>query len=93
MVYAIDDPASLFMKKVSLDDVVDMIKPISDDEMKKALFSIDDNKASGPDGYSSKFFKAGWSVVGKDVIEAVKEFFSTGKLSELNATLIALVPK
>jgi len=27
------------------------------DVIKQALFSIDDNKASGPDGYTSLFFK------------------------------------
>nr|GFB55370.1 hypothetical protein [Tanacetum cinerariifolium] len=35
-----------------------------------------------------------WSIVGKDVCLAVKDFFVTGKiLREINSTLIALVPK
>ncbi|XP_071694886.1 uncharacterized protein [Rutidosis leptorrhynchoides] len=53
-----------------------------------------DDKAPGPDGYSSLFFKKAWSIVGKDVCSAVKEFFETGRsLKESNATLIALIPK
>lgn len=30
--------------------------PFSTDEVKQAMFSIDENKAAGPDGYSSGFF-------------------------------------
>ncbi|GKA88883.1 RNA-directed DNA polymerase, eukaryota, reverse transcriptase zinc-binding domain protein [Tanacetum coccineum] len=50
---------------------VDLIKDVSDLEIKEALFSIEDNKASGPDGYTSKFFKASWSVVEQDVCVAI----------------------
>ncbi|GJQ89910.1 RNA-directed DNA polymerase, eukaryota, reverse transcriptase zinc-binding domain protein [Tanacetum coccineum] len=35
-----------------------------------------------------------WSIVGKDISEAIKEFFLTRKLlKEVNATLISLIPK
>ncbi|GJW16317.1 RNA-directed DNA polymerase, eukaryota, reverse transcriptase zinc-binding domain protein, partial [Tanacetum coccineum] len=41
-----------------------------------------------------KFFKKSWKTTGKDVCEAVREFFKTNKLlGEVNATLITLVPK
>nr|GEW01563.1 hypothetical protein [Tanacetum cinerariifolium] len=61
----------------------------------RMLFSsIDDNKASRPDGYSSKFLKAAWNVVGQDLCFAVKEFFTKGKLLiKINTTLISLIPK
>nr|GEV88365.1 RNA-directed DNA polymerase, eukaryota, reverse transcriptase zinc-binding domain protein [Tanacetum cinerariifolium] len=84
-------------KDASIDEeklAVEIIKPITSKEIKDALFSIDDNKASEPDGYTSKFFKAAWSVVGHDVCSAVKELFDSGMiLGELNSTLISLVPK
>ena len=67
---------------------------ISHEEIKKALFSIDDYKASGPDGFSSFFFKAAWNIIGCDVIDAVLSFFkSSNLLREINCTIIALVPK
>ncbi|XP_052623751.1 uncharacterized protein LOC128129111 [Lactuca sativa] len=73
---------------------VDMIRVVTDEEIKLAMFDIDDNRASGPDGYSSKFFKSSWSIVGPDVCKAVREFFWTGKLLKgINATRIVLVPK
>ncbi|GJX74877.1 RNA-directed DNA polymerase, eukaryota, reverse transcriptase zinc-binding domain protein, partial [Tanacetum coccineum] len=48
----------------------------------------------GPNGFTAKFFKKAWNVIGDDVCKAVTEFFLKGKLlGELNATLINLVPK
>ncbi|XP_057953975.1 uncharacterized protein LOC131148271 [Malania oleifera] len=35
-----------------------MMAPITDDEIKDALFRIGDNKAAGPDGFSAGFFKS-----------------------------------
>ncbi|XP_057953981.1 uncharacterized protein LOC131148278 [Malania oleifera] len=55
---------------------ISMTIPISDQEIRDALFSIEDGKSPGPDGYSACFFKQAWSVVGLDVISAVKEFFN-----------------
>ena len=51
-------------------------------------------KPLGPDGFSSLFFKAAWSIIGSDVSEAVVSFFNSGSLlREINYTIIALVPK
>nr|GEY71228.1 hypothetical protein [Tanacetum cinerariifolium] len=92
--YEVKEADSLFTKRLDADVALDLIKPIHDKEIKEALFSIDDNKASGPNGYSFKFFKAAWSVVGQDLCFAAKEFFTKGNLlSEFNTTLISLVPK
>ena len=48
---------------------------VSQEEVRSGMFSIDDNKAPGPDGFSSRFFKAAWSIIGSDVTEAVISFF------------------
>ncbi|GKA52512.1 putative reverse transcriptase domain-containing protein, partial [Tanacetum coccineum] len=56
-VFDIDNADNLFTKKLDVDGSLEMIKPVTDDEIKEAIFSIDDNKASGPDGYTLKFFK------------------------------------
>ena len=83
-----------FPKKLDSRVAVDMIRVVTDEEIKLAMFDIDDNRAPGPDGYSSKFFKSAWSIVGPDVCKAVREFFWTGKLlNGINATRIVLVPK
>ncbi|GKD99172.1 RNA-directed DNA polymerase, eukaryota, reverse transcriptase zinc-binding domain protein, partial [Tanacetum coccineum] len=93
-VSSIDAYEDLFTTKLSPYEASQMIKPITDNEIKKVMFSTADNKAPGPDGFSAKFFKATWHIVGSDVWSAVKEFFSSGKLlDELNATIISLIPK
>ncbi|KAL2235300.1 UNVERIFIED_CONTAM: hypothetical protein Sindi_1262200 [Sesamum indicum] len=63
-------------------------------EVKDAIFNINDNKAPGPDGYSSCFFKKAWNLVGDQVCRAVLDFFRNGRmLRQLNHTVITLVPK
>ncbi|XP_074299580.1 uncharacterized protein LOC141630711 [Silene latifolia] len=71
-----------------------LTSPITGEEIREAMFSIPGNKAPGPDGYSSQFFKDNWDLVGGDIIAAVKNFFCYGKLlKQCNATSITLVPK
>ena len=67
---------------------------VTEEEIKQSLFDIEDNKALGPDGFTSNFFKKAQIVVKDDFCKAVKEFFDSGKLiGQLNATLITLVPE
>ncbi|GKC22137.1 RNA-directed DNA polymerase, eukaryota, reverse transcriptase zinc-binding domain protein [Tanacetum coccineum] len=61
-------------------DSNEMIKKVSKREVKKALFDIEDEKAPGPDRFTSKFFKETWDTVGEDVCLAIQQFFETGKL-------------
>ncbi|KAL0292405.1 UNVERIFIED_CONTAM: hypothetical protein Scaly_2591500 [Sesamum calycinum] len=71
-----------------------MLQPVSRDEIKTAFFDIVEDKALGPDVYSSGFFKVAWLIVGEEMIKAIMEFFHSGKiLKHLNATLIILIPK
>lgn len=80
--------------RLNLPDSLFMIRPISDEEIKTALFGIGNNKAPGSDGFPSKFYKVAWPVIGKDFLIAVHNFFYTSHLSrELNHTLLALIPK
>ncbi|GJT13943.1 RNA-directed DNA polymerase, eukaryota, reverse transcriptase zinc-binding domain protein [Tanacetum coccineum] len=94
VVFPIQDCEGLFTKKLDPQIANHMIRPVPDEEIKASMFSIQDDKAAGPDGFTSKFFKKAWSIVGPDVCRAVREFFTSGKLlGELNTNLISLVPK
>ncbi|KAL0293975.1 UNVERIFIED_CONTAM: hypothetical protein Scaly_3131700 [Sesamum calycinum] len=71
-----------------------IISPIQRQEIKDALFDIAEDSAPGPDGFSSGFFKASWSVIGEEVCKAVLEFFDNNRLlKQLNTTLLVLIPK
>ncbi|GJV43032.1 hypothetical protein Tco_1427568 [Tanacetum coccineum] len=70
-----------------------MVCDITNDEIKAAMFDIGDDKASGPDGYTFAFFKKGWSVVGHDVCNAVRDFFlnrcrSKGRVMEILSLIL-----
>lgn len=67
---------------------------VADEEVKRTVFALPRNKLPGPDGYNAEFLRASWSVIGAEVIQAVKEFFSSGQiLRQWNCTAITLIPK
>ncbi|KAL0420811.1 UNVERIFIED_CONTAM: hypothetical protein Slati_3104000 [Sesamum latifolium] len=49
------------------DDGDFLIRPVLREEVKEAVFEIDEDKAPGPDGFSSGFYKAAWPVIGDEV--------------------------
>nr|GEZ04640.1 hypothetical protein [Tanacetum cinerariifolium] len=71
---------TMFSNKIDDQEACRMINEVSSNEINEALFDIDDNKDPRPNGYTAKFFKQSWNVIGEDVCNAVKEFFSKGKL-------------
>ncbi|GJW60795.1 zinc knuckle CX2CX4HX4C containing protein [Tanacetum coccineum] len=87
---------SINLFKVCLNDqeALDMVREVTNKEIKDAMFSIGDDKSPGPDGFTAAFFKEAWSIIENDVSFAVREFFRNGTLlKELNHTIIALIPK
>ncbi|KAL0439801.1 UNVERIFIED_CONTAM: hypothetical protein Slati_2463100 [Sesamum latifolium] len=79
---------------ISTDEAQTLIRPFTREEVKAALFDIEEDRAPGPDGYSSGFSKAAWPIVGDEVTRAVLNFFATGRLlKQVNATLLTLIPK
>ncbi|GJZ57652.1 RNA-directed DNA polymerase, eukaryota, reverse transcriptase zinc-binding domain protein [Tanacetum coccineum] len=90
----LDLDESLFLNKISPQDAGNLINDVTNKEIKDAMFDINDNKALGPDGFTARFFKRAWDIVGNDVCLAVNELFTKGNLlEELNAAIITLVPK
>ncbi|XP_050222814.1 uncharacterized protein LOC126672907 [Mercurialis annua] len=71
-----------------------MISPVSYLEVKNVVFSMHNDKSSGPYGFNPSFYKKYRRVVGSDVVKACKLFFETGCLLEgLNNMTIVLIPK
>ena len=69
-----------------------LLSPVSHEDIRQAVFSIENEKAPGPDGYSS--FKQAWSIIGGDFCAAIQDFFHSGRLlKQVSHSIIALVPK
>ncbi|GJW01214.1 RNA-directed DNA polymerase, eukaryota, reverse transcriptase zinc-binding domain protein [Tanacetum coccineum] len=51
----------IFTNRISTKEAIRMVRPISDAEIKNAMFEIEDSKALGPDGYTARvgYFKGG----------------------------------
>jgi hypothetical protein len=63
-------------------------------EVDRALAQMNLLKSSGSDGFSASFYQNSWSLVWKDVCNAVLQFLNNGQFDkEINATNIALVLK
>ncbi|KAJ0431881.1 putative RNA-directed DNA polymerase [Helianthus annuus] len=88
------DDDNLFLNTLSSYSADHMIRQVTREEVKQAMFGIGENKAPGPDGFTSAFFKQAWDIVGDEVTNAVLDFFDNGKLlKQVNHTILALVPK
>ena len=71
-----------------------LTKPVSEMEVRKAVFSLHPNKAPGPDGMTPFFFQHFWDVLKNDLIAAISSFFHSGQLLQaINETIITLIPK
>lgn len=86
---------SLPVKKMLTPEAAAWIsRPVSDNEIKQAVFHLHPEKALGPDGFSATFFQQNCEVVSLEVTQAIRNFFQYGRmLHEINHTFLTLVPK
>lgn len=64
------------------------------EEIKAALFSLEDKISPGPDGYTAKFFKSHWNIVGLDFSNVVQFMFLNRCIPKgFNSTFLVLIPK
>lgn len=57
------------------EQAMQLIQPVTEAEVWKAISDIGVNKAPGLDGYSSLFYKVCWPIIKMDVMAVVQEFF------------------
>ncbi|GKC19136.1 RNA-directed DNA polymerase, eukaryota, reverse transcriptase zinc-binding domain protein [Tanacetum coccineum] len=71
-----------------------MEEPVSDVEIKKAIWDCGSDKSPGPDGFTFAFYKRYWCTLKNDIIPYVREFFDSGKIpTGCNSSFITLIPK
>ncbi|GJX02527.1 RNA-directed DNA polymerase, eukaryota [Tanacetum coccineum] len=75
------------------EQVEDLERATTYDEIKTAVWDCGNNKTPGPNGFSFKFFRKFWNLIDKDVVAAISEFFDSGKFPPgCNSSFIALIP-
>ena len=71
-----------------------LVKPFSLEEVKAAVWEVDNFKCPGPDSVTFGFINFFWDLIKDDVMRFLVEFHRNGRLTkEINSTFIALIPK
>lgn len=82
------------VQRVTAKQNENLVAPVTNEEVKRAAFTMHKEKAPGLDGLNPGFFQAYWHIVGGDVIMFCRNFFETRELLRgVNNTLICLITK
>lgn len=79
----------LLMFRCTLEDCRLLEAEVSEEEIRKVLFTMSNNKSPGQDGFPCEFFKTTWSVLSQDFTTAVQSVFSFGFLPKgVNSSIL-----
>ncbi|WOL17011.1 hypothetical protein Cni_G25799 [Canna indica] len=86
--------SNLNWKKLSNHEAKELCREFTAKEVWNAVNSLGRGKAPGPDGYNVEFYIKYWSIVGANIISAIREFQITAKLLvHWGNTTLVFVPK
>jgi hypothetical protein len=72
----------------------DLNQSFSREEIDAIIHNLSSDKAPGPDGFSSFFFKKAWHVIRDDIYKLCMDFYyHQAQLKSINYSYITLVPK
>nr|GFC18317.1 RNA-directed DNA polymerase, eukaryota [Tanacetum cinerariifolium] len=83
-----------FPNRLTSDQIDDLERNITRDEIKAAVWDCGENKSPGPNSFTFVFFRHFWDLIGSDLCAAVNCFFDSGSFPRgCNSSFIALIPK
>lgn len=76
-------------------DLSDLDLPFTEEEVWNTIKQMPSDKAPGPDGYTSRFYKTCWPIIKNDIMAAISAIWSRKvvNLGILNCAYITLLPK
>jgi ribonuclease HI/exonuclease III len=90
LAYPISEVPSL----ITEEDNIMLNRPITDKEIKKAVFRMHPDKAPGPDGFTVRFLTQCWDIIQKELCKMVRKSQDCNKLGgSTNSSFLALIPK
>ena len=79
---------------ISEESAISLDAPFTEEEISKAIFQMDRDKAPGPDGFTIAVFQDCWDVIKEDLVRVFAEFHRSGVINQsTNASFIVLLPK
>ena len=79
---------------ISEESALRLDSPFTEEEISKAIFQLDRDKAPGPDGFTIAVFQDCWDVIKEDLVRVFAEFHRSGVINQsTNASFIVLLPK
>ena len=79
---------------ISEESAISLVAPFTEEEISKAIFQMDRDKAPGPDGFTIVVFQDCWDVIKEDLVRVFAEFHRSGIINQsTNASFIVLLPK
>jgi hypothetical protein len=79
---------------ISEHDNTQLVKEISEEEIIKAVWEMDPDKAPGPDGFPIRFYRHFWAIIKRDLKKMLNYTLQKQKLGgATNSTFLALIPK
>jgi hypothetical protein len=71
-----------------------LVEAFTEEEVRRALFQMEHNKAPGPDGFPAEFYQVFWEVVKGDLMALFHKLHQGSlPLYSLNFGTIILLPK
>jgi Reverse transcriptase (RNA-dependent DNA polymerase) len=81
-------------EKVTTLENLSLTASFTEQEIHDTVFSMNPNKASGPDDFSILFYQKFWNLIKCDILQMFTVFFNHQfDLSKLNKALICLIPE
>lgn len=82
------------LPKLKKDSADALDKPLILEELRAAVFGMQNGRTPGLDGLPVEFFKAFWSVIGQDLLDMLNASIAEGKLPlSYRRAVLTLVPK
>ena len=86
--------SQMFPRFVDEEENRDLVKELTEEELKEVLGSFQKDKSPGPDGWTIDFFLGLFDILGRDLLQVVEDSRLAGWIpASFNSTFIALIPK